>query len=272
MSETSSSIGVITPVMLNPFVEKLMHALQEVCEAEGCTAVAAASFSDPQKEAELIAHFRDMGTDGIVIVSPCQPREVLYDQSQGGPMLLVSPEPPVGKADTMQLNEDRAAQIVADHLVSRGWKKMVYVPRTLEVDSNWRTVKQEALERAARDRRLQFRIAAITDSAEHLVHCDAAMWKDTQTGLVTHTGMTGVEMAQLLRSAGFELGTDIGLVVYDDAFVAADSGLDVTTVDIDMRAAASLMLDTLRARRRGLIEGPGREILSEPILMARDSS
>lgn len=266
------SIGVIIPVLLSPFVEQFMHALQIDCEEFGYIPVVTASYSDPGREANLIRHFTEKGVVGIVMIAPTMPSEDLRAVARDIPLAVITPEQIGGTADTVRLNEQSAAEMVLDHLWDRGWRRMVAVHRFKNSDEAHNLRKYTALRAEGAKRGIDIDAIEVKECAEATALEHGLQWAAEGTTVVTNTGMVGVEIASGLRSAGFIPGQHIGLLAYDSSFIAGNSENDLTTIEVDMGVYSSMVLEAIRERAFGCMDCDGREYLAEPVLFPRGTT
>ena len=267
----TSTIGVVVPLMVNPFVDELLHSMQMEGEARGFMTAAVSSFSDPVREAAIVDRFVDMGVDGVFVLGSLQDGEALRRAGERCPLMVVSPNEVGGTVDTIMLDEAEAAELIMDHIWDRGWRSIVYVPEQLDAPQSWSNVRCHALARAAADRGIGFRSVPIGASIEAMTEREGLTWAAEMSTVVCHSGFAAIEIAQILRAHGFVPGQHLAVLAYDDSFLAGDSRNDLTTVEVNMEDYASTVVDTL-IERTVCRESIGRNMMASPTLFPRGST
>ena len=68
----SDTIGLVVPVISNPFFARLMGELERLCRSRGLVLLTACSYEDPAQEDLAVRNLWARGVDGL-IVAPCRP-------------------------------------------------------------------------------------------------------------------------------------------------------------------------------------------------------
>lgn len=248
LKKQSSVVGVVLPFPYNPFLEDVTVAIQNEAESLGFLAVTATSSNDGDREALIIHRFRELQVAGIVVVSPVQAEGALREVARRVPTVQVAAMPIGGRADTIYMDEIRAAELVIDHLRDRGWKRIVHMSADMAEGAVWAERRFKALQRVAGDKGMAvYRVPQGTPASEYIA-AHAAEWRADRAAVVAHNDLMAIDVVAALRGAGCTPGDDVAVVGYDDTYLAKRAEFGITSVRQDVEEFARLALAAISER------------------------
>ena len=275
------TFGFVLSDLSSPFFSLVAHAAQQRADAMGYGLLFSSSSNRLDREDEQIRRFRNIGVNGLIIVSMgrtyriSEPIKELHDA--GFPYVMVS----YTEGDNVPfigLDLAHAGYLAGRHLLELGRRRIGYVGDRL--GSIMCELRGRGLRRAleevglALEPRFQFDYPfdgewndyksgyAVGEKVAELADRPDAMF------VFNDLGALGFEDALLDR--GIRVPDDIALVGLDDIELAARARVPLTTVKQPVDRIGELAVDTLIARVLG--ETPPVRQLLDPTLIVRRSS
>ena len=129
---TNGTIGVVVPVVGNPFYGQLVHSLEEELQKHGLELVIADSHGEVDREQSRMRMLVDRRVEGIVVV-PADAHlsaAALSDTEQSVPVVQLDRRVPGASADFVGIDNRAAMQAIVAHLVEQGATSIVLSART----------------------------------------------------------------------------------------------------------------------------------------------
>ncbi|AXE40250.1 LacI family DNA-binding transcriptional regulator [Acidipropionibacterium virtanenii] len=266
----SQVLGVVLPDLRNPFFEGVVDAVQAHAATLRLLPLVATSSDDREREALILTRFRELRVAGVIMVSPVQPLTDLEVAATAQLTVLIGADVASESLDTVHVDEDAAARLVADHLVERGWRSVVSLSEHVGDGEVWIERRQEALATAAGAAGLPF--AGVEGRPGH--GASAALREylprlGERAAVVAHNDLVAIDALAVARDAGLRPGRDVAVIGFDDTYMAQRPEFDVTSVSQDTGELA-------RQAMEALLERDGRtgrhESVVQPSLTVRSSS
>lgn len=185
----------------------------------------------------------------------------------------VAPPPKRSPFDLVAINNVRAGQVIAQHLVERGRRRIAFLMSGSRIGSNanWKSrlfgvageLAVQGFETGVQT--LSFPpddVRALTALLRNKARPDA---------IVCGNDETAVALVRTLQARGVRIPDDIAVVGFDDAECARASVPPLTTISQPVKLLARTALKTLFARIR-VPDGEAREILLDAPLVERKST
>ncbi|MDO4612843.1 MAG: LacI family DNA-binding transcriptional regulator [Actinomycetaceae bacterium] len=269
----SGVIGVLVASIANPFFGNVVDYLRGPVAERGLTPLVAFGQEDPSVEAEAIDHFLQIGVAALVLVSPLLDPARVREAAEEVPVVVVARDPMGGKVDTVSSANRMGGLLACRHAIEADYDHIVYVGREKQVDGSVSMQRQigylDAMEEAGR------RSEALTVLAGHHVGQTIEEVFDrvgsTNCCFIAVNDIIAVEIVAELGLRGIRPGSDVGVIGYDNTYLAGMHGLEITSIDQNYEATGAHIADLVHTR----LADPslaGRHRVIEPHLVKRKSS
>ena len=269
----SGSDGVVGPaVFADPFFGRVAAGVVDALRPLGIHPLLMLADTDAAR-AEVVAHLRQGGADGALVVSTHaeDPLPELFVRAGVPAVLFARPATPI-PISYVDLDHHDGARIAAEHLLARGCRRLATITGPLDVP-------------ASQDRLAGFREAMARLGFAYLPIAEGDFKQDSgetamERLLSEHPKLDGVFaandlMAQgallVLHQHGRRVPQDVAVVGFDDSPPALACRPQLTTIRQPIEDMAAEMTRLLLAH----IEDPGREptsVIFDPTLVVRASS
>jgi LacI family transcriptional regulator len=265
---TTSSIGLVTEDLANPFYANLARAVGDVAGRHGFLVLSASSDESEEREREILTAFLGRRVDGLIVVPTSGSKSFLKREEAAGVQLVFVDRPAIGvSADTVLI--DNASGVLAGvrHLAHCGHRRIGYLGdepdiytaverlrgfrqavRTLGLDADPGLVRQG----------LHDAVAAEEQALSMLGQDDPPTALFAGNNLIT---------AGVLRALRRRSGAPIGLVGFDDFAFADLVDPPVTVIAADAQALGRRAAERLFARLAGEAGPPETEVLPTRLIV-----
>jgi len=278
-TRTERMLGFVLRDLSSPFFSLIAHAAQQRADAVGYGLLFSSSSNRLDHEEVQIQRFRDLGAQGLIIVSMSRtyrPNDAIRALDDAKiPYVMVSytegeDVPFIG------LDLDRAGYLVGQHLVAIGRKRFGYVGD--KFGSIMFDLRGGGYRRAV---------------AEHGFHVDPAFvfeypfegeWNDYRSGYLVgqhvaalelkpdamffHNDIGALGFEDAVLDAGLRVPHDIAIVGLDDVELASRARVPLTTIRQPAARIGALAVDSVLARLRGE-HTPVRQLLTPELVVRR---
>lgn len=266
-SSRSMLIGVVLPNLRNPYFESLVAAFQAESEARGYTVLTATASGDEARERAMLEHFQTMRVGGLILATPSRPASHYVSIASRLPLVIAGSPYDGGPAHVVHIDEFEAARIAVTHAVDRGYCRVVYLAE--DVDSEAAGYRRAAIVAAAEAAGLEVDVMTPVASAEQFG--TQAKREPGSVCIFAHNDYLAIDVVSQLRQAGIVPGSDVGIISYDNTFLARHAGFDLTSIDQRPDVQAKLALDAIEALAADS-DPSGGDIVVSPQLVVRTSS
>ena len=265
---TTSSIGLVTNDLANPFYATLARAVGEVARRHGFLVLSASSDESQEREKEILTAFLGRRVDGLIVVPTRGSQEFLAHEQAAGVQLVFVDRPAMGvSADTVLIDNAAGVRTGVHHLARHGHRRVGYLGdtpdiftavermrgfahavRTLGLDSDPGLVRQGLHDSGAAQRQALAMMAGA----------------NPPTALFAGNNVITVGVLRALRSRS---GGRIGLVGFDDFDLADLIDPPVTVIAVDAEALGRRAAERLFARLAGNRASPQTEVLATRLIV-----
>lgn len=273
-NNSSRTIGVIVPNLVNPFFTEFLSGAEKVLGESDRVVLLANSHDDPKRQSQILQRFRGHGVDGVILC-PAQgtdPRLLTRMRDWGLPVVQSLRE--VGDDVTDYAGGDyiHGIGLAVRHLVDQGHRRIAFLSVTAR--------------NSAREERLSGFSRALADTGARdagIIEVELS-WESSgkvageilalagkPTAVLCFNDILAAGLMLGLRNAGREAGRDIAVVGLDDLPLAQMTWPPLTSVAIhpeDIGADAARLL----VRRLADPDAPISRTSTAPDLMIRQSS
>jgi DNA-binding LacI/PurR family transcriptional regulator len=262
-------LAVLLPDLRNPFFEVVVEGLQRAAAPANLLALTATGGGGDAGEELAFQRLRELRPAGLVVVSPEADVVTLRTWADALPLVVIGWAGVGGSADSVHVDELSAAQLVVDHVSDRGYGEAILLtPQEPTADQSVRA-RSAAQLRAARGGGLK---AMVVDSvAAAAVAARRAVDQGRRAAVLAHNDLLALDAVAACRALGLTPGRDVGVIGFDNTYLAERPEFDLTTVDQGATRLGAIAVDLIQDRQAGSAQA-GRDRRLEPRLVIRSSS
>lgn len=248
-SQRSRTVGVLLPVLNNEFHLTVIAGVEEALRGQGMSVIVASS---PHSEDRAVGLLLSRMVDGIIAVPSPHDVDALQKASERIPVVALDWELPNLNVDGVFLDNIRAGQLAARHIVDHGHQRIALIsgdPTVSTMRLRAEGFVQELSRLGAPTPPLFAPQGPLTieHGYESMVHLLDAEPRPTAVFCTNYPLMVGSIIA--LNESGLRLGRDMSMVGFDGLEVARTTVPRLTIIDQPMRKiateAAELVTDRL---------------------------
>lgn len=271
----SRLIGLVVADIANPYSVAVLRGAEQACREAGYLVMLFNLGNAPEREREAIAALAGYQVDGFILNTLGRGASVPDAvAAQGKPVVLVDRRHTGMQADFVALDNAGAMALVCDHLLAGGWQELLYVTEPVAGVSTRReraTAFGACLRAGAAGR-----VFESTDGADAaLLAALGSLRKRAGTrrraAVVAGNAVVTLRVAHAVRQLGWQFGTDLGFVGFDDPDWASLIGPGLTTIAQPTQEigcdAARCLIERLQGH-----DGPARQLRLPGRLVVRGSS
>ena len=265
---TTSSIGLVTEDLANPFYATLSRAVWEIARKHGFIVLSGSSDESEQREREIITAFLGRRVDGLIVVPTGGSQDFLEAEREAGVQLVFVDRPPIGiTADTVLIDNAAGVLTGVRHLSEHGHRRIGYLGDSPGIYT-------------AAERLRGYRQAVVTlglESPDGLVQQDLhdatvaeertlAMLGGPNPPTALFAG-NNLITAGVLRVLRRRVSGRVGLVGFDDFDLADLVNPPVTVIAQDAEELGRRAAERLFARLAGDVGPPTTEVLPTRLIV-----
>lgn len=275
-------IGLLVPTIANPFFGSLARWIEAAANERGYGVLLCNTHRDTKRELDYAQALMAQGVRGVVIGSALQAQEhlapliqrglavVSFDRTaQHGPMRM----------DYVSVDNARAGELAAEHLLALGHRQIVYV--TAPLQSVNRSARVEGVRNAcaAAGARLDVHIGqTVPGQAEmemaalgHAAVLELQAEPSTATGYIAMNDMVAVGLLSGLRQCHRHVPADVSVMGIDDLFLDSFLSPALSSIRQPTQELATAAIERLLVRINNPDE-PAHERVFLPELVQREST
>jgi LacI family transcriptional regulator len=277
--QRSAIIGIIVPDVSNPFFAALARGAEEAAVEGGFNLLICNTEWDNDLESRHLRLVQERKVDGLVIVSVNYKNKVLetlIEQKQ--PLVFASSSYPNAKLSFVGVDSEKGGYLAGSHLVELGHRKICFVGgrfNSESVQSRYRGFQQALKENGIdyNDSSTMvgdFSIESGYYNAMKLIKIGLPV-----TAAFAADDLIAIGMIKAFKERGIEIPARFSIVGYDDIFISALPGIELTTVFQEKRLmgklAAGLLIEILTEEAEAA-NVESRKIILPPKLMVRKTT
>jgi DNA-binding LacI/PurR family transcriptional regulator len=247
-------IGMIVPVIGNPFFAQLVDAVEEEVHRAGFELLLADSHGFVSEEARRLTVFGDRKVDGVVIVPSDRITSAagLRAMPTGVAIVQIDRSTGSGVADFVGVDNEVGVRLVVEHLLERGIRSIAYAGAD-DITSNG-SERWDAFQRAvagsplrvAAPHRGEFSIASGTRAADELLARDPLA-----DAIVAGSDLIAIGLIARLRERGVRVPEDVLVTGFDGTELSQIYSPSLTTVVQPVAGIAAEAISYLVGRIQG---------------------
>lgn len=272
---STRTVGMVIPRISNPYFPALVEAVEQQLQEEQVDLFLCEAQEDVKVERKRITALLARKVDGLLVVPQSQVAsvEAINFAATEVPLVLIDREVNDAQAPCVRGNDESGIEMVLDHLVMCGARRIQFVSADLTTGTARR--RHDAFMAGTRNRKLTIPEPLLGDfslewgrtaAGRILDDSDRAPKSLPLDAFVCGNDLVAAGVLQACMSRGIRVPEDIMLVGYDDSMIGESIGL--TTVRQPRDAIAASAVGMLRNSAQ---DKPGSVVL-EPEIVVRGST
>jgi LacI family fructose operon transcriptional repressor len=269
-SQHSNTIGLIVSDIRNPFFTALSRAVEDAAYQANMRVVLCNIDENPNREAMYLRLMQEERITGLIYAPTRIASDRLDRMEFDFPVVLVDRTGPIGRHDSVVLDNFAAAGTLVDHLYANGRRAILGV---------FGNTSSTAIERASgyraaiAERGLSERIELVPPNAEAAVERLAALitGPDRPDAVICSNGLILLGAVKALHRAGLETPRDVALAGFDNEIWTELVGPGLTVIEQPVAEIGRTAM-TLLFERLALPDMAPRKIVLSGKLIARGST
>lgn len=262
-------LAVIIPDIANPFFAELTRCIEAEAEASGYTILIFNSEWNPQKELKYLGILQQYRVDGLILAPSCCSEEHLKPFMELTiPWTLITNH--AKKADSIYVDHRKAGRMMAEHMLSVGAKRFVFVGG---LQDDKMLGYRQGLKAHGVDVKKDFVAVWDTDRQQILNQVLEFVQQQTErTGIFTLNDMEALIVMNAFMAAGIPIPERAALAGFDNTFISRGIIPGITSVKQPVDQMASLAVKKILQQVRGKLRKRVQYIELEAELIVRSST
>ena len=272
----ATTIGIIARDLGNPFYAEMASLVEREVARFGFATMFCATEGDLDREAQAIGLMLENRVSGLVFLSFLGQPSLIEMKINGQiPAVFVAAEEPW--ADSVTVDEHRGGELVAQHLIALGHRRLAFVGPQQQDRADARRL--EGFLRAAADADLEPTVIAWDPpDGSPTVHGRDTDWPeilmgaDPVTGVFAANDFAAIDLLDVADALEVPVPSALSVVGFDDVDMARLRRINLTTVSQPRETLVRLGVEALLGRIEGRIEGDPHVTLASVVLKVRGST
>lgn len=276
----SRLIGLVVADVTNPFSVAVLRGAEKACQEAGYLLMLFNLGNDSRRESEAIETLTAYQVEGFILNTLGHDANAATDAARHGkPVVLVDRRHHGMQADFVSLDNAGAVRLGVSHLLEAGYRELLFVSEPIK-DVSSREEREASFRAFVGDSApvvtgLQGRV--FEHAADDPLALDEALRSlrqraDTRLpGVLTSNAVVTLRVVAAMARLGWKLGTDVGLVGFDDTEWSPYIGPGLSSIAQPTDELGRIAAGCLIERLKGL-QLPPRQILLAGRLVPRGSS
>lgn len=274
------TLGMVVPDMTIPFFSRLIRSAETAARAHGYWVLAVDSDDDSGRQQDVLSLLRSQRVEGILLVSASgkgskgQIRKLL---ASGLPVVCVDRLPEGIEADSVCIEDAKAAELGVEHLIAKGHTSIAILTGPLALRNERERLRgyESALERAGIgvSSSLIWEASLQTDEVIQVCQDKLSTLQNRPTALFCTNGVSGLGALRGMAACGLNTPRDMAFVTFDELTEHEIFRPSITTVVQPAEAiggrAAEILVQRLQSTS---LSGPPIEARFQATLKIGESS
>ncbi|HWV65096.1 LacI family DNA-binding transcriptional regulator [Chitinophaga sp.] len=277
----TKTIGLIVEDIANNFFATLAKVVEDEADKHGYKVLYGSTEDNTEKAKGLLEVLKYRQVDGYIITPTKNlDKEIELLQAAAKPLVLVDRYFPHVSSHYVVLNNYQGAYEATAHLAEQGYRKIAIV--TIASDQTQMKERLDGFTAALKDHKIPFNKSLVKrlpfdldrESFNNEMKKFLTSVKDLDAVFFA-TNYLGIAGIEAIRSLGWEIGKQIGLVGFDDHDLFRLHSPSITCVSQPIAAIGKSLVDILMKELNhtaGSPASPQQQVVLEPELIIRDSS
>jgi LacI family kdg operon repressor len=276
----SRLIGLVVADVTNPFSVAVLRGAEKACQEAGYLLMLFNLGNDSRCESKAIEALTAYQVEGLILNTLGQDAGAAAEAARHGkPVVLVDRRHQDMQADFVSLDNAGAVRLGTRHLVEAGYRELLFVSEPikgvssrLEREAAFRSFIGDSAAGVAGLQGSTFEaMAEDTEGLDHALRSLRQRAGERLPGVISSNAVVTLRVVAAMARLGWRLGSDVGLVGFDDTEWSPYVGPGLSTIAQPTDELGRLAAGCLIERIKGL-DLPPRQILLSGRLVARGSS
>jgi LacI family transcriptional regulator len=274
MRGSTYTVGVLVVELRNPFIPDIVDGANAALAEAGYKALIGVGRAKSALETALIESMLDHNMDGLIVISPGLPPDVIRRFAKLIPIVVIGYYLPTETAfDTVNADDMRGAELAVEALVAHGHTDIGMLSLEGRLDVHIIMQREAGFHRAVAAAGLSERVrilrVPVDAAAQRLVLADYIDAPDRPSAVFCWSDLTAIEVLGIAAERALDVPAQFSVVGFDNSSVAALPLIALTSVDQSGTGlgtnAAEVLLERIKGRR------DPRHVLLDPRLIRRSS-
>lgn len=252
--KTTFTIGVIVANMLHVFSTQVLRAIEDVCHAQDYHVIVCNSDDDPEKEKKYIEMLHAKQVDGLILF-PTGENKVLYKSmvNEQFPLVFMDRFVEGLNIDSFLIENEKAAKIAVDHLVSKGYKDIAILTKELLKNVTPRVERIQGYKKALKPHGIEVDERFIIGEEVELIQeklKEVFSLSTPPRAIIAGNDLVLIQILQFAKENEMKIPEDLGIIGIDEVSFASIYSPPLTTISYPSyemgREAAELLLKKIR--------------------------
>lgn len=274
----TQTIGVVVASVLNPLYPDLITGIDEVLGASGYTLIFGSTENSAAREAAVVRSMQQRQVDGIIMASvTLQDGEVSQLVDSGLDVVLASRHfKRSDLVDAVVIDNDEGARQAVEHLIAHGHRRIAHIagpqdvfPFEIRLHTYQRVLARAGL---ASEELLELAGSTSQDAGAAAVVRLLELPERPTAVFVASDGLA-IGVIEACAARGVRIPEDLAIIGFDNVWVAAMHGVQLTTVDSRAREigrlAAQQLVDRIENRWNGVEASAAPDLTVLPAHLVR---
>lgn len=252
------TIGLLLVDIRNPFLPEVIDGVNGVLAPSHYRAMIGVGEARTQLETSLIESMIDYKMDGLILVAPRLPSEVISRFAEQIPIVAVGYHDPTAENfDTVNCDDQRGASLAVQTFIDRGYRRISMLTHGVSEGHKVSVVRQREI--GYRD---TMEVAGLADEIDiHSVPVASPAREDSMKALLSRkdppdaifcwSDLDAVMLLNIAAEMNIRVPEDLAVIGYDNSPTAALSLVNLASIDQSGHALGVLATETLLSRIKG---------------------
>lgn len=252
------TIGLLLIDVRNPFLPEVIAGVNSVLAPSNYQAMIGVSEARTQLETSLIETMIDYKMDGLILVAPRQPSEVLATFAEQIPIVAVGYHDPVATSfDTVNVDDQRGAELAVEALHDEGYTDIAMLTLGAHEGYKVSVVRQReigyhaAMERAGLRSKARITSIPVESPAREEAMRAFLLRPDRPRAVFCWSDLDAITLLGFATELGLNVPDDLAVVGYDNSVVAGLPMVNLASIDQSGQELGALASLTLLSRIEG---------------------
>lgn len=276
----SRLIGLVVADVTNPFSVAVLRGAEKACQDAGYLVMLFNLGNDSQREVEAIEALSAYQVEGFILNTLGSDATATAQAARHGkPVVLVDRRHHGMQADYVSLDNVGAVGMGVRHLMEAGYRELLFISEPIKTVSSreereaaFYSVVQASAPRVAGLQGCTFETTADNpDALDEALRSLRQRAGQRLAGVVSSNAVVTLRVVAAMARLGWQFGSDIGLLGFDDTEWSAYVGPGLSTIAQPTNELGRIAATCLIERLKGSVLPP-RQILLPGTLLPRGSS
>jgi DNA-binding LacI/PurR family transcriptional regulator len=265
-------LGVMLSDLHNPFFAEVVDGIDDAALQAGYRALINSGARVASREAVAIDTLLQLRADGLILAGPVIDTQKVEAAVRSVPVVLVGRATRSDAVDSVTNDDRMGAELVVDHLVSLGHRRIAHIHAGREAGSRARrTGYQKAMERHGLRRYVREVPGSFTEEGGYRGMNALLANGRVPTAVFVANDLAATGALEALDESGIGVPEEMSVVGYDNVSLAGLRRIGLSTVNQPRREMGRTAVELLLERLEGTRDR-ARHLVLPPSLVVRDTT